>query len=99
VTSRDRLRAVFSNIALLLLSLTIAFLIGEAVVRITMKDKISLFPRYQTDAQYGDFKLRRIRPNSEFRHTSADGSWKFETNAQGFRNRKDFDYAKPNGVV
>jgi hypothetical protein len=99
VILRDRLRAVFSNVALLLLSLTIAFLIGEAVVRITMKDKISLFPRYQTDAQYGDFKLRRIRPNSEFRHTSADGSWKFEINAQGFRNRKGFDYAKSDGVV
>ena len=28
-----------------------------------------------------------------------DGSWKFTTNKQGFRNDKDFDYAKPEGVI
>lgn len=96
---RGRLKAIATNVAVLLLSLVVAFLIGEAVIRILMKDNISLFPRYHTDVQYGDFTLRRIRPNSEFWHTSADGSWKFETNAQGFRNRKDFDYGKPDGVI
>jgi hypothetical protein len=99
VILRDRLRAVFSNVALLFLSLTIAFLIGEAVIRMTIKDTVSLFPRYHTDAQYGDFKLRKIRPSSVFWHTSADGSWKFETNARGFRNRTNFEYIKPDGVV
>lgn len=97
--SRDKLKAIGTNVVVLFVSLLVAFLIGEAAVRLSIKDKVSLFPRYQTDIQYGDFTLRRIRPNSEFWHTSADGSWKFETNAQGFRNRKDFDYDKPDGVL
>jgi hypothetical protein len=99
VILRDRLRAIFSNVVLLFLSLTIAFLIGEAVIRMTIKDTVSLFPRYHTDAQYGDFKLRKIRPDSIFWQTSVDGSWKFETNAQGFRNRTNSEYIKPDGVV
>ena len=87
------------NVAVLFCSLAVAFLTGEVVVRAAMKDRITLFPRYHTDAHYGEFTLRRIRPNSEFRHTSVDGSWTFVTNAQGFRNDRDFSYEKPAGTI
>jgi hypothetical protein len=49
--------------------------------------------------QYGDYTLRRIRPNSRFRHTSVDGSWEFVTNSQGFRSTEDYAYEKPQGVL
>ncbi|NND55516.1 MAG: hypothetical protein HKN56_11180 [Gammaproteobacteria bacterium] len=70
-------------------------LIGEWVIRGLFADETVLFPRYHTDVQYGDYTLRRIRPNSRFRHASIDGSWEFVTNSQGFRNREDFSYQKP----
>jgi lysophospholipase L1-like esterase len=88
-----------ANIALLLVVSLAALLLAEFAVRAFMKDEMVLFARYHTDADYGEFTLRRIRPNSVFHHTSVDGSWKFETNAQGFRNREDFSYTKPPGVV
>ena len=62
-----------------------------------LKEKIVLFPRYHSDANYGEFTLRRLRPNTTFWHTSIDGNWKFVTNAQGFRDERDFSYAKPPG--
>jgi hypothetical protein len=74
-------------------------LLAEWVIRLLYADDTVLFPRYHTDAQYGDYTLRRIRPDSRFVHTSIDGRWEFVTNGQGFRNREDFDYAKPDGVL
>lgn len=96
---KANIKKISSNIALLLICSIVAFLGGEAVVRLLFKDDILLMPRYHTNTQYGDFTLRKVRPNSVFWHTSVDGSWEFETNAQGFRNRKDFNYEKPEGVV
>ena len=46
------------NLALLLASIVIALLIGECIVRFLYKDKIALFPRYTTNAKYGDFSIR-----------------------------------------
>lgn len=40
-----------------------------------------------------------IRPNSQFWHTSVDGSWKFITNALGFRNTTEVDFVKPPKLV
>ncbi len=51
-----------------------------------------MFPRYHTKAEYGDFSIRRFRPNSSFRHSSVDGEWQFTINAQGFRDNHDYDY-------
>jgi hypothetical protein len=48
-----------------------------------------LFPRYHSKAVYGDYTLRRLRPNTVFWHTSRDGRWRFATNAQGFRSDGD----------
>lgn len=87
------------NLILLLLAIGICFAIGEAIIRVLYKDKIVLFPRYHTDAIYGEYQIRRLRPNSVFWHTSMDGSWKFTTNAQGFRDNRNFKYEKPPNVL
>lgn len=87
------------NASVLILSLVVLLLIAEFIVRTLYKQEVVLFPRYHTDAKYGAFTLRRIRPNSEFWHTSRDGSWKFTTNSQGFRNYTNFTYNKPKDVV
>jgi hypothetical protein len=97
--TQKKFKAILQNFSLLLLAFGVCFLLGELTVRILYKETVPLFPRYQTNATYGEFRLRRIRPNSVFWHTSVDGSWKFETNDQGFRNRQNFAYEKPNGVV
>ena len=94
-----RFKNLFINISILILAFVIIFIIAEFVIRLLYKDETVLFPRYHTDAQYGQFTLRKIRPNSEFWHTSPDGSWKFNINKQGFRNYKDFGYNKPEGTV
>jgi hypothetical protein len=94
-----KLKNTFKNIGLLLLVALVFFMIAEIVVRFIYKDETVLFPRYHTDAQYGQFTLRRVRPNSEFWHTSQDGNWKFTTNKQGFRNYKNFNYKKPEGMI
>lgn len=85
------------SLIVLVISIIISLLLGEVVVRMALKDKMVLFPRYHSAANYGDFTLRRLRPNATFWHTSIDGRWKFVTNAQGFRDERDFGYEKPPG--
>ena len=97
--SSTQTRDFFIRLGLVIASVLFSFLIIEIVLRVGFKDKIVLFPRYHTDAHYGEFTIRKIRPSSIFWHTSIDGSWKFTTNKQGFRNYKDFDYTKPEGVT
>ena len=89
---------VLGNLALSIVTLVIALALGETVVRLFYKDEAGLFPRYHTDYQYGTYLIRGIRPNSEFWHTSVDGSWKYVTNGKGFRNVVDFSYDKPQGT-
>lgn len=91
----NRLRKLLTNLILLFIVMIVCLFIGEAVTRILYKSKIVLFPRYHTDAVYGEYQIRRLRPNSVFWHTSMDGSWKFTTNAQGFRDYRNFKYEKP----
>lgn len=88
-----------AGVAVFVAVLAAMLLAGEWVVRILYADQTVLFPRYHTDVQYGDYTLRRIRPNSSFRHTSVDGSWEFVTNSQGFRSDEDYSYDKPQGVL
>jgi hypothetical protein len=80
-------------------SLLVALALGEVMVRALYKDQTVMFPRYHTDYRYGEYTLRGIRPNSQFWHTSVDGSWKFETNSKGMRDHREFDYAKPTGTL
>ena len=87
------------NMCVALFSILLCCIVAEGVIRILMKDTMVLFPRYHTDAKYGEYLIRRLRPNSEFWHTSVDGSWKFTTNKQGFRSSYDFNYDKPADVL
>jgi hypothetical protein len=89
-----RIKIVLQNIALMIFALAFAFAIGEIAVRLLYKNQTVLFPRYQTDYQYGRYTIRGNRPNAEFWHTSIDGSWQFVINSQGFRNTKEFTYQK-----
>jgi len=86
------------NTLIFIVTSLILFALAELGVRIFYKDSTVLFPRYHTDVKYGDFVIRRIKPNSIFWHTSIDGRWKFTTNSAGFRNYKDFSYEKPKNV-
>jgi hypothetical protein len=84
----------------LLLSLSvllIGFVAAEGVARLMYRPTKPLFPRFHSDAHYGDFTIRRIRPQTRFWHTSLDGHWEFRINAQGFRADKNYGYEKPPG--
>jgi len=99
MTTKKILKTTLVNLAIVACTTLIVFGIAELIVRSLYFETTNLFPRYHTDATYGDFTLRRIRPNAVFWHTSVDGSWKFTTNNKGFRNYVDYDYAKPANVV
>ena len=92
-------KALLSNGAVAVFALALAFMLGEFLVRVLYKDETVLFPRYHTDYKYGPYVIRGIRPNSNYWMTSVDGSWNFVTNNSGFRNAKDFSYAKPKNMV
>ncbi len=81
----------------IILSLILAGLACELVARVFFAERITLFPRYHTKADYGSFVLRKTRPNTVFWHESVDGRWKFTINAQGFRDERDYPYAKTAG--
>src|ERR1035437_6918656 len=82
------------NLALLLSSIIVALIVGEGIVRLLYKKSILLFPRYTTNAKYGDFSIRVVRSNMVFKHTSVDGVFNFKTNNHGFRNDENIEYAK-----
>jgi hypothetical protein len=73
-------------------------LLLELAARITMGDKIVLFPRNHAPATYGEFTIRRMIPNIEFWHQSIDGRWHFKINNKGFRDETDYVYDKSPGV-
>ena len=93
------MRRFFSSVLTLVVSFAVALVLGEVVVRAVFKDQTVMFPRYHTDYRYGEYTLRGIRPNAEFRHTSVDGSWKFVTNSRGLRDTREFPYEKPAGTL
>jgi len=85
-------------ISLFTISLIFSLIMAEVAVRVINKETV-LFPRYHTSAQYGEFTLRKLRPNMIFWHTSIDGSWKFVINGQGFRDEKEYRHEKPSGRI
>jgi hypothetical protein len=89
------MRRILVNVLVVALACALALTVGEFVVRAIYKQQTVLFPRYHTDFRYGPYRLRGVRPNSEFWHTSVDGSWRFVTNERGFRDVRRLDYAKP----
>jgi len=97
--SGSKIKKYLINLIIVVATTFICFLIFEMAIRLFYKDKIVLYPRYQTDAQYGDFCIRKIRPNMEFWHKSKGGKWKFKINKQGFRSNYDYSYEKkPNTI-
>jgi len=92
--SSSKIKKYLINLLIFAATTIICFFFCEIVTRVFFKDKIVLFPRYQTDAKYGEYRIRKIRPNLNFKHTSKDGSWKFTINKQGFRSNYDFSYKK-----
>ncbi len=82
------------NWVLLTSSLLMCLIFGEVVVRAFFSDGIVLYPRYHAAATYGEFTIRRLRPETTFWHTSIDGSWRFTVDKQGFRDRRNFPYDK-----
>lgn len=87
------------NLTFLLTSIIIALIIGECIVRFLYKGKMCLFPRYTTNAEYGDFSIRVVRSNMVYKHTSIDGVFNFKTNNRGFRNDKDIEYVKKDNEI
>ena len=99
MNNQKKKSSLAANIGIFFGVLILMFGFAELVVRILYKDTTIMFPRYHTDAVYGDYRLRTIRPDSNYFHSSIDGRWEFTTNRQGFRNYKDFQYEKPEGVI
>lgn len=93
------MKKLLTNVGIVLITMLVMLVIGELIVRALYADETVMFPRYHTDAQYGQFTLRKIRPNSNFRHKSVDGSWRFVTNSQGFRNYVDYGHEKPTDTI
>jgi hypothetical protein len=90
---------MIKNLLVLAVSTLVTLAAGEIVVRALLKEQTVMFPRYHTDYRYGRYLLRGTRPNAEFRHSSVDGTWRFVTNSRGFRDQREFDYAKPAGTL
>lgn len=96
---RSRLKSILGNAAVFLGATLVMLLVAEFSVRLLMGDQINMLPRYHTDAHYGEFTLRKLRPNSDFWHKTIDGSWRFVTNNRGFRSYHDYEYEKPVGQI
>lgn len=94
-----RFKSFFFNTGVIIFGIIVILFVLELISRMLFSNSIVLFPRYHSEAVYGEFHIRRIRPNTVFWHTSRDGQWKFEINSQGFRNKFDFRYEKPDSLV
>lgn len=90
----SRLKGCLANLLLTLAAFLVAGGVAETAVRWIRGDRMVLFPRYHSKALYGDYTLRRLRPNTVFWHTSRDGHWRFATNAKGLRNDHDIPHVK-----
>lgn len=97
--SISKIKKYLFNLLIVAATTFICLFVCEIVIRIFFKDKIVLYPRYQTDAKYGEYRIRKIRPNLNFKHTSKEGSWKFTINKQGFRSNYDFSYKKNSNTL
>jgi hypothetical protein len=93
-----RLRALAANLALLACTLAFCALLLEGGVRLFLRDRIVLYPRFHDPVTYGPFTIRRLLPHATFWHRSIDGSWQFRINSRGFRSDREYTYAKPPGT-
>ncbi len=87
------------RLVLVLIALAIVAGVAELIARATLKEPAAIFPSYQTAYRYGEYELRGMRAAADFRHSSADGVWRFVTNDAGLRDARNFAYEKPRGVL
>ena len=80
--------------SLLLGSVVVSAVILELGVLVMIGEQAK-FPRHVVGA---DFGVRINRPNSRYRHKSADVCITFRINGQGMRAGRDYVYEKPAGV-
>lgn len=80
------------------LSTLLALLVLEVGLRLWQPANLRLFPRFHEAVSYGDYVLRRTRPDTRFVHSSVDGNWSFAINRQGFRDDHDYRFAPAPGV-
>lgn len=92
-------KKILTKIFLLTSSFLVSIIIGEFLLRVFYADSLVLFPRYQTEANYKKYKIRKHFSNVEFFHSSIEGKWKFKTNNKGFRNYNTSVYSKEPGVL
>jgi hypothetical protein len=95
----NKTRKVSIKIITVILSVAVTLMICEIIIRTLYRKKIMLFPRYHTNIKYGNYEIRRIRPNSNFVHRSIDGTFHFRTNNMGFRNDRDINYKKAENTI
>jgi lysophospholipase L1-like esterase len=86
--------SLWVRIGVLLLGLIFSALLLEAAVLLLFGEQPK-FPRRVVGAPWG---LRYNEPGADYRHKSADGSFRFRINAQGMRADRDYAYMKPAGV-
>jgi len=95
---RSTLRRWLARLIIFSVATVIALVLAEMATRILWRKEAILFPRYHTDATYGAYRIRRLRPNTTFVHTSADGRFTFTTNSRGFRDAREWPYERTTGV-
>ncbi len=92
-------QSLITNLLILVVTVTLLVMAAEGMIRWRYKDQMILFPMNLVPARYGDYTIRRLRPDTTFSNTSMDGHWTYTINAQGFREYEDIAYTKPPGVV
>jgi hypothetical protein len=95
---RSTFRRWLARLIVFSVATVLALLAAEVATRIVWRKEAILFPRYHTDATYGSYKIRRLRPNTTFYHTSADGRWAFTTNSLGYRDTREWKDERSPGV-
>ena len=91
---RSTLRQWLARFIMLGVASLFALGLAEVATRFLWRKEAILFPRYHTDATYGSYRIRRLRPNTTFHHTSADGRWSLTTNSQGYRDTREWQYPR-----
>jgi hypothetical protein len=98
LSSRASPRRCLARLIVLGGATVLALGLAEVATRIIWRKGAILFPRYHSDATYGPYRIRRLRPSTNFHHTSADGRWLFTTNSQGYRDSREWHHERTPGV-
>ena len=72
------------NFLLVVLSSCLALIILEIESGISFLRQFC-FNRFHSTVIYGEFQSRILKQNAQFKHTSEDGEFMFQTNSSGFR--------------